>query len=589
MGRLDPFSLVAGAALLVLLVVVVYPSGVLVLNSFLAGGTLSLANWARVLADAETGRVLLNSLTTAGLATVLATGLGVGLAWLTARTDLPGRRFFRTALVVPYLIPPFIGGIAWIYLLGPVGYLNRLWQALSGAPDPLVTIYGPAGVTFVLALYSYPIAYVLAQPAFARMHGALEGAARIAGAGPYRALVDITLPLLLPTILAAAALVFMSALANFGIPAVIGFPAKFYVLTTRIYATVLNFDQRDHLQLAAALSLLLVVVAAAVLLLQGRLLARRGFTVIGARGAEPLPVVPLGPLRWPLCLALCLFVLVAAVLPVGAVALTSLTRIYGLPLGPANLTLANWETLLTGLPAAQRALGNSFLLAAGAATLIALLGLLLAYLLVPGRLGGLGRGTRAVDHSGARHSAASANNSGWLRGGLAGVIETLIALPYAVPGTVVALAMILAWIRPLPLLEISIYNTIWILLVAYVARFLAFGVRAAGAALRGLDPALEEAARVAGRGALGTLRDIVLPLLRPSLAGAWFLVFIPAFSELTLSVLLWSVGNETIGVMVFSLHEQGKILLSAALATLLTAFVLLVSLAARRLTGDEIG
>lgn len=551
-GALFATAVVAG----VLLVLVLYPSAVLVLQSFVVDGRPSLGHYLRIARDGATYRVLANSLVVSTWATVGGTALGVVLAWLTSRTDLPGRRVWRTLLLLPYMIPPFIGAIAWVYLLGPVGYVNQAWMALTGSSDPLFVIYGPTGIILVLILYGYPIVYLAALGVLERMDPALEEAARMSRASPWRVLRDVTLPLALPGVLAGALLLMMSALANFGIPAVLGFPARYFVLTTRIYATILNFDVRDNLRIAAALAMWLVVIAAVLLRLQRLLLERRRFTVVGGQASRRQQVA-LGRWRYLLVAALGVFIVVSVVLPFAAVVLTSLVRAYGLPPVRENLTFQHYATALFGIPKVHRALINSLMLAAGSATVIAVMAAGIGYMLARTRI-------RA-----------------------AAVLDLLITIPFAIPGTVVALAMILAWVRPIPLLGIRLYDTIWIILLAYVARFLAFGVRTVAAGLTQVHESLEEAARISGARPLHAFRDVVLPIIRPSLVAGWFLAFIPSVAELTLSILLFSVGNETLGVVIFGLHDEGKIALSAALAVLVTTLLVAINLLTRNLLSGE--
>jgi iron(III) transport system permease protein len=541
--------------LLFVLGVVLYPSLVLVYNSFLADGRLSISNYALLLTSAGTYRVLQNSLVVSLAGTLGATSLGVLLAWLVARTDVPYRAFWRTILVIPYLIPPFIGAIAWVYLLGPVGFINRFWIALTGSP--LAIVYGPAGIVLVMILYSYPIAYLVTLGPFEKSNPALEEAARISGAGVFRTLRDVTLRLLSPNIWAAGLLIFMSLMANFGIPAVLGLPRRYFVLTTRIYTTILNFDQANNLQIAAALSMVLVVIAFVGLQIQYWVLSRGGrFTVVTGQASQPQRV-ELGKWR-PLATGFLVTVaLVTIVAPLVAILITSLMRAVGLPLALSSMSLDHYQQLLFGVPKVPRAFLNSLLLAAGSATLIAFLALAVGYLVARMRVAG-GR-----------------------------VLEGLLLIPYAVPGTVVALAMILAFLRPLPVLGFSLYNTIWILLIAYVIRFLTFGIRSTTAAFEQIHTSLEEAARISGAGLLAAIRDVTLPLIKSSVMAGWFLAFMPALTELTLSILLYSVNNETLGVVVFGLHQEGKTGLTAALALLVTLFVLALNWLGRGRLGLE--
>jgi iron(III) transport system permease protein len=548
---------VGAAAVAVLLLLVIYPSAMLVVSSVLADGRFTLAHFWRTFNDRAAVATLGNSLVVSTAATLLGTALGTVLAWLVTRTDLPGRRHWDTLLLLPYMIPPFIGAIAWVYLLGPAGYLNQLWMAVTGSPDPLVVIYGPGGIVFALTLYGYPIVYATMRGVLQQMNPALEEAARIAGATPGRLLRDVTVPLMLPGVLAGALLLFMSSLANFGIPAVIGFPARYFVLPTRIYTTILNFDLPNNLQIAAALSMWLVAIGILLLYLQRRVLRLSRFAVVTGQATAPSRV-ELGRWASPVAAALGGFVVIGAALPAGAMLLTAVIRAYGLLPAPENLTLQHFETILWGIPKMPRAVANSLALAAGAATTIVILALGIAYLIARVRVRG------------------------------AQVLDVLVTIPYAVPGTVVALAMILAWIRPVPVLGLHLYNTIWIIFLAYVARFLVFGVRTLMAGLSQVHDSLEEAARIGGASGPRAFREITLPIIRPSIAAGWFLVFVPAVTELTLSILLFSVGNETLGVVVYGLHEEGKFALAAAAAFVVTLMLVVIHLAARVFTLREL-
>lgn len=535
----------------ILLGTVVYPSLVLVWQGITRAGQPTPANFVAVLGEADTWRVLWNSLFVSIWATAVGGAVGTVLAFLVCRTNLPGRRFFRTALLLPYLIPPFIGALAWLALMGPVGFVNQLWMALTGASEPLFRIYGALGIVLALALYNYPLAYLTVLASLERMDPALEEAARSSGATPLRMVRDVTLPIIAPAIGAGAVLVFLSSVANFGIPAILGFPAKYFVLTTKIYAVVLDFDRPHNLGLAAALSFLLVLAAGAAMGLQRLMVRGRSYGL--AQGIGQLTVLDLGRWRQPAGILVTAFLLITSVAPVCAILLTSLTKAFGMPLGWENLTLRNFSNLFFMVPAVWRALRNSLILAASSATVAIVLAFLVAYVQTRTRLRGKG------------------------------ILEALVVLPFAVPGTVVALAMILAFLKPV--FGIALYNTIWILLVAYMARFLALAVKPVAAAFTQVHASLEEAARSSGATLSRSLRDVTMPLIRPALVAGWFLAAVPAVTELTLSVLLWSVGNETVGVMVFNMHEEGKVLLSSALAVVVMLIALASNLLIRRLTG----
>ncbi len=547
--------LLGAPLVLVLLGAVVYPSFILVWQAFSRDGAPTLANLATVLSDPDIWRALRNSLTVSIWATVLGVTLGTGLAFLVARTDLPGQRFFRAVLLLPYLIPPFIAALAWLALAGPVGFVNQFWMAMTGLQEPLIRIYGAPGIILVLALSHYPLAYLTVLASLEQMDPALEEAARSSGASPSRTARDVTFPLVTPAIGTGAVLVFLRNMENFGIPAILGFPAKYFVLTTKIYATILDFDRAHNLGLAAALSLLLVVVAGGIMTLQRRILGGRAYAL--TQGAGEPPIFSLGHWRRRVGMGVTLFVLLTSMAPILAIILTALTRAYGMPLSWDNLSLQNFTILFFKVPAVWRALRNSLLLAASAATAVVALAIVIAYVQVRTRARGKG------------------------------VLEAFVILPFAVPGTVVALAMILEFLRPI--LGVSLYNTIWIILVAYVARFLALAVKPIAAAFTQVHTSLEEAARSSGASLSRCLWDVTMPIIRSALVSAWFLAAVPAITELTLSVLLWSAGNETIGVMVFNMNEEGKVLLSAALAVVVMAVALTSNFLIRRISSGLVG
>ncbi len=547
-----------GIIFVLLILVILYPSYTLVKTSFYTDDQLSINNYVELLSSQTTYIVFRNTFSVAFWGALGATALGVTIAWLLARTDIPFKKFWRTTLIIPYIIPPFIGAIAWVYLLGPVGYINKIWMAITNTFDPLWVIYGQGGIIFVMVLYSYPIAYMVTLGPLSQMNPALEEAGQISGAGTLRTLRDITLPLMLPSIGGSALLIFMSMMANFGIPAVIGFPKRYFVMSTQIFLTILNFDKANNLQIAAALSMLLVFLALITMQIQRWIQGRKSYAIISGKSSQP-QLVPLRNLKYVAVIFLGLIVLFTVVLPVISILATSLLRALGLPFIIENLSFVNFKRVILEVPKVQRAIKNSFLLAGGSATAIVFISLVISYLIVKLKV----KGTM--------------------------VLEALVLLPYAVPGIVVALAMILAFVKPLPLVNVSIYNTIWIIAIAYIARFLTFGVRSISAAFEQVHESLEDAARISGAGFVESFRDIVIPLIRSNIFAGWFLSFSPALTELTLSMLLFSVGNETLGTVVYGLHQEGKVGMTAALAFIILIFVVLLNRITIRITQGKMG
>jgi iron(III) transport system permease protein len=298
----------------------------------------------------------------------------------------------------------------------------------------------------------------------------------------------------------------------------------------------------------AALALVLTLLAAAGLALRGVLSRRLGAAV--PRSAEPIGPFALGWLRPLVEAAFWTGVVVIAVLPLLALLATSLLPALGVPLRPDTVTLDNYRFVLFEFEAGQRAFRNSFVLALGGAAASAAIALPLAYFAVIERRR------------------------------LARLLDLVADAPYAIPGTVLGIAIIIVFLPPLPLLGLSLYGTGWIILVAYLARFLPLALRPAVAAMESLDPAVNEAARAAGAGLGLRLRAVILPLVAPALAAGGLLIFMQAFNELTVSALLWSSGWETLGVAVFFLHREGNTTAAAALATLALLACLGLALAA---------
>jgi len=531
-------------AIVALGILVAYPMAALVVTAFSHQGSFSFDHLLSALDNSRNISALWNSLVIAAFATILATLIGISLAWMVARTDIPFKRILRPLFLIPFLIPPFIFALAMQQLLGPVGYMNQLWRSLFGGV--LFDINSFAGIVIALGLGSYPFVYLTMLTAFERMPAELEEAARIGGASKWAVLRTITLPLLIPTIGAGAVLAFVAAISNFGVPAILGFRRGVQVLTTRIYEEVTRSTDPDRLAVAAALSLVLGVIGGAGLILQ-RVLAGRGkYTLVSGRGGGG-GITTLGSARLPVLTVGIVFVVLTSILPLAAITLTSFIQAPGVPPSLESLSLRWFKRLLIASPRIQQAAVNSLMLAFGAATIATVLGAILAFLIervkIPGRV----------------------------------FIDWLATLPYSIPGTVVAIAFILAWLKPIPLLGFSIYNTVWILLLAYVARYLAFGLRSALSSIQQVGETLEEAARISGATRVGAVRDVLVPMLWPAMRSSWILVFIPALQELTLSALLVGPSSHTLGYAVYNLQDGGLINLAAALSVVMLAALAVIT------------
>jgi len=479
---------------------------------------------------------------------LLSVVLGVPVAWVTARTDLPMRKVFHGLVGLAYILPPYLTSIAYIILLGPnAGYLNRL-IAWAGVHGSRINIFSAAGVTFVIAMHVYAIPYFLAYGSLQSVDPSLEESARILGARRWTMLSRITLPLIAPAITGGALLAAINSIALFGPQAFLGLPAQIVYLPTRIYGALGAYPPR--FADASALSIVLVLVTVIGLFVQRRYLGRRSFVTVGGRGARPAHHA-LGALRWPLAFVILVVVGLSSIAPLAVLVAAAFSKVWTDALTVNNLTLANFSAALVDNQIAARGIVNSFRLAIAAATLAVLIGLAIAYLDLRTRV----RGRRLLDY--------------------------LAILPLGLPGTVLAVALLQAFIR----FPVAIYGTVWILLIAYVVRSMPIAVRGANGALRQVDASLEEAARVAGASWLTTIRRILLPIMRSNLMLAWLLVFIPALGELSATILLYTNGTETISVAIFRLSDLGQLEVVAALSTVLIAVILLATLLTQWLAG----
>jgi iron(III) transport system permease protein len=499
----------------------------------------SLRNFRDAAASPATLALLRNSLLFAAGTAGFALVVGTLLAWLNERTDVPLRRVFFAVALVPLIVPGILFAAAWMLLASPrIGLLNVALQRLTGTGTVFVDVYSLRGMIFVDGLHYSPLAFLLMSTAFRAMDPSLEEAATMSGASPGRVAWHVTLKLARPAMLATLLIVFVRALESFEVPALLGLPAGIAVFTSAIYEAVHQYPSR--IGLASTYALVLLAITLAGVRLHARLVDRRGrYATVTGKGYRPRPV-SLGRWRWPCATLLLAYLLLVAVLPFAVLLWSSLQPWYRLP-GPdslATLTLAPYRNLF-GYPALPRSLANSLLLAIGTATAVTLLGAVIAWTVVRSRKPG-----RAL-------------------------LDAAASLPIAVPGLVLGLAMMLVFIH----LPIGIYGTLWILLLAYITRFLPYGVRYGSVSMLQIHHELEESALMSGATWTSTLRHVVLPLLKPGLVAGWIYVVIVSMRELSSSLLLYSPGSEVISVVIWELWENGQ---HAELSALGVLFILLL-------------
>jgi iron(III) transport system permease protein len=545
-GGLGESRLWLGVLFAIVLILAVLPVARL-LGQAAGGGALSLLLQPASLAAAW------NSIESGVLSAALALLLGGGMAVLLGLSDLPQRRPIGILFVLSMLMAPQVTALAFTVMAGPASpLLNALGLApAAGTPNPLI---GKGGVILVLGLHHAPLVTILLLAGLKTIPHELVEAASLAGAGKAAILRWIVLPLMGPQLVAASLLAFVAAFGNFGIPALLGMPAGYLTLPTLIFRQLVSsgtgvIDQAAILSMAMAVLVLVPAAGAAAVL--ARSATRRG-------GDRPLQrFLGLGRWRMPALALAWTVVGIVLLLPLGALVASAIAPTYGARLTPSSATLAHFAEVLWRQDVTVRAFRNSFAFAGGAALVLALLALPLAH---------------ALDRASGR----------WRN-----LLLPLIELPYALPGIVLAIACILLFVKPLPLVGLTIYATPWIILFAYAARFLPVVLKAPMAAIAQLERAQEEAAAVDGAGLLARLRHVVLPAVWPAVAAGGLLAFLLAFNELTVSALLWTAGTETLGVVLFSLEEAGLVSEASAVALSATAVVALLVVAVDRL-GDRL-
>ncbi|WFR97184.1 ABC transporter permease [Rhizobium tumorigenes] len=481
---------------------------------------------------------------TAVIGTVISVAIGCLFAFLLGLTDLPGKGVLSFLFVLPMMIPPQVTALAWVQMSGPSSPLLKALHIAPplGSPQPLYSI---GGIALLYGVQHAPLVYLALRAGLMALPRDGVEAARLSGAGGFRVFRDIILPLSLPGIVAGAAIAFVSSVGNFGIPAILGIPASIFTLSTLIFTKFSAFGPRTFGDVAV-LSSIIAVISIAGLALQNRALRGRDYRVIGLSGASA--AFALGrsklaalPLLWGL-------VFIMLVAPFLALVAGALVPAYGVPLSLKTASLHAFEEILFHQSVTRVAFGNSLFLAGTTALGLLVLTVLAAYVLTK------------------RRDFASR------------LLAGLIDIPYSLPGIIIAVCFILLFAAPLPLLHVTLYGTIWIILLAYFSAYFSVSLKPVMSAFLQLDPALEEAARLSGAGFRRRLVDIIVPLIAPAAGASVILVFLIACNELTVSALLWSAGTQTLGVVIYNLDDSGGSDLASAMSVLVVAMVVLLML-----------
>ncbi|UXU05254.1 ABC transporter permease [Agrobacterium tumefaciens] len=498
----------------------------------------------RLLADPALWDAALNTLSTSFFGMLISLMIGGFFALALTLCDIRGKSILSFLFMLPMMIPPQVTALSWIGMTGPSSTLLKAIGLAPpmGSPQPLYSI---AGIALLLGVQHAPLVYLSLRAGLLALPQDGIEAAKLSGASPRRVLFDIILPLSTPGLIAGAAISFVSNVGNFGIPAILGIPASIFTLPTLIYSRFASFGASTFGDIAI-LSTMIAIISVAGLALQERAMKGRDYRIIGLSGKAATFKLSRWRVVAELVLWLVLFFMLVA--PLAALVASSLAPAYGVPLSLKTMTMHAYDELLYRQSVTRTAFRNSLFLATVTSLCLLAVTMLTAYFLVRGK-------SRFMF-----------------------LLSALVDIPYALPGVVISVSFVLLFAAPIPLLGITLYGTIWIILLAYFSSFFAVSLKPMVSAFLQFDPSLEEAARLSGAGFWRRLKDIILPLVGPAAGASVILVFLIACNELTVSALLWSAGTQTLGVLIYNLDDSGSFDLASALSVLVVIMVIFLML-----------
>jgi iron(III) transport system permease protein len=556
----------SGGLLLVLAFLVIYPVAMLLLGALTNTNPvvdgfgvfdLSFANFITVLGNPNVHVALANSLIACGGGTALAVVIGLTFSWVVVRTNTPGKKFIAAASMLPLFVPPLVAAVAWSVLASPKsGLLNTVLAAWG--IDWRFNIYSMGGMIAIFGIYYAPYVYMFTASALRNMDPSLEEAAEVSGASAVRTMFTVTFPLIAPAILSGMLLSFIVMLGIYGIPAVLGAPGDIPVLTTYIFKLT-NWSPPLY-STAASVAIILMIVTGFLVWLQHRIVSRRSYTTVAGKAFRPA-LLNLGPWRYFTLGLAVVYLFVVVVLPTAALIISAFRKFMFIRtmaslFDERQYSLVHFDRLFAN-PLAVRSIWNTMEVGIITAIVGGLFAFAIGYTInrtnLPGR--------RSID-----------------------VISTL---PVAIPGLVIGVAYLWAWIG----LPGGLYGTIWILALAFVARFMPDTVKALSTSLMQIHRELEEAAWICGKGLLGTIRTIVLPLARPGVIAAMTLLFVLAIRELGSSLFLYTSNTMVMAVLLLDYYEGGNVGITAAFSlvqmVLLAVVIGIANLLSRGARGTE--
>lgn len=540
---IQPRSFILLAVVIVIGYLTLTPLLYLAYGTFVNKGVFSLGGFERAYTSPELPTMAMNSLIFTIGATVLSFVTGTFLAYVTVRTNVPFRPLLVATAMVPLIIPGLLYTISWIMLSSErVGILNQISNAIIGRP--FFDIFSMAGMIWVEGTHSAPLVFLFMVAAFRSMDPALEESALVCGASRLTMIRRVTLPLVRPAIAGALLVTGVNALTSFEVPVLLGLPDRINVFVSEIFDTLRQYPY-DY-GAAGALSIGLVVISIIGVWAVNKLSGRgKDYATVTGKGFRPRPL-DLGKWRIPVGMGVVFYFAVTTLLPVLVMVYNSLVPYYqGFSFASfADFSFSNYAALFDNR-IFTRSVVNSVILSCGAATLVMVLTALASWMVVRTRTPGRQ------------------------------VVDQLTFLPLIIPGLVMGVSISFVYLHnPLPF---PVYGTILILMIAYVTRFMPYGMRYATSSLTQISTELEESAAVSGASWFQSFRRVVLPLMTPGIVAGWIYIVIVSIRELSSSILLYSPGNEVLAIVTFQFYEKGEMSAVSALGVLmvgtLVAFV----------------
>lgn len=562
MGQTQAKTKLTLSLILIVGVLTVGPILMLLFGSFSKGlsafGSFTLDKYIEAYTDPAFYEVIVNTVIFVLGSSIMATVLALFLAYLNNRTDIPMKFMFRVISIIPMMIPHLLFAVSWALLLNPSnGMMNIALRNVFGLEDAPFDIYSLPGMVLVEGLLDMPVAYLIIAPAMASFDVALEESSRVFGAGTWRTLIRVTLPVLRPAILASFILGVVRGLASFAVPSVLGMPGRVNVLSTYLYQMVATGFAPDYGK-AAAVGMSVLAASVTLIVVYRALTAEsEKYVTIAGRGYRPT-AIELKAAKYPLFAAMALLSFILIVLPVAVLFYTSLVPYSMVPSARA-FSLMSWKHWIEVLedPISLLSLKNSLFLGVAGATLGVALSIFVAYVIVKVK-------TRA-----------------------SGVLESLSFLSFSFPGIVIGVGFMWFFVQT------PLYATIWALLIGYIATYMPYGIRPLASAFIQVHSHLEESSLVCGASPLTTMRRIIIPLLIPGIVSAWILLASMFVRELTLSVVLSRPGTEVLAVQILRFADDGLWGRLSALGIIMilisTALVVLATLIGGKLKAVEAG